>query len=294
MLSERRKILTMLQEGKISVDEAEELLDALEKAPEEFDESDRPKVKIVGKSPEIVEMLKLMDRIAPTDATVLVQGESGTGKAIVARYIHNHPKSPRRDSPFAGVSCGAIPEALLESDIFGHEKGAFTGAYKNKKGKLEMADRGTLFLDEIGETPLSIQVKLLKFLEVGEFLRVAGSHVIHADVRIIAATHVDLSKAVENGKFRADLYYRLNVASIKTPALREHKEDIPLLAEYFLEKLVAQSNKAIEGISPEAMEVLENYHWPGNVRELWNVIQRAGLMCTGSLIQPEDFDMISC
>jgi len=293
MLSERRKILTMLKEGKLSVDEAEELLDALEKAPEQFDESDRPKVEIVGKSPKIVEMLKLMDQIAPTNTNVLIQGESGTGKELVARYIHYHPKSPGRNSPFVPIHCGAIPETLLESEIFGHERGAFTGAYKDKAGKLEMADGGTLFLDEIGDIPPLIQVKLLRFFEGGVLSRVGGSHSIDADVRIIAATARDLSEAVENGKFRSDLYYRLNVASIKTPPLRDCREDIPLLAEYFLEKFVAQSNKVIEGISPEAMEKLVNYPWPGNVRELWNVIERAGTMCKGNLIQPEDFDTIS-
>lgn len=287
MLSERRKILTMLKEGKISVDEAEELLDALEKAPEEFDESDRQTVGIVGESPKMVEMFKLMEQIAPTNTNVLIQGETGTGKELVARYIHYHPKNPRRNSPFVFVNC-ATPETLFESEIFGHERGAFTGAYKTKAGKLEMANGGTLFLDEISEIPLPIQAKLLRCLEIGEFERVGGAGIIHADVRIIAATNRDLSEAIENGRFRADLYSRLSVATIKTPALRERKEDIPLLAEYFLEKFATESNKAIEGISPEAMKILEDYHWPGNVRHLRDLIQHAGTMCKGNLIQPED------
>lgn len=292
MLSERRKILTMLKESKISVDEAEGLLDALEKAPEQFDGSDRPTIEIVGESPKLVEMFELMDQIAPTNATVLVQGETGTGKELVARYIHD--KSPRRDSPFVGVNCGAMPETLFVSEIFGHEQGAFTGAHKRKVGRLEMAHGGTLFLDEVGEIPLLIQAQLLKFLEGGDFTRVGGIERLHTDVRIIAATNRDLSEiSIKTGRFREDLYYRLNVASIRTPALRERKEDIPLLAKYFLEKHAAQSNKAIEGISPEAMKKLEDYHWPGNVRELSNVIGRAGVMCKGDLIQPEDFDTIS-
>jgi len=286
MLSERRKILTMLKEDKISVDEAEELLDALEKAPEQFDEFDRPTVEIVGESPKIVEMFNVMDQIAPTSSAVLVQGETGTGKELVARYIHE--KSPRRDSPFVAVHCGSMPENLLEAEIFGYMKGAFTGAYKDKKGKLEMANGGTLFLDEIWEISPSIQVKLLRFLEKGDFERIGGVSIKHADVRLIVATAEDLSEAVKNGKFRSDLYLHISTVPIRTPALRERREDIPLLVEYFLGKFITESNKVIEGVSPEAMQALMEYDWPGNVRELCNIIRRAGTMCKGDSIQPED------
>jgi len=224
--------------------------------------------------------------IVGTKATVLVQGESGTGKEIVARAIHY--QSDRGSKPFVVINCAAIPSNLLESELFGHEKGAFTGAIKTKKGRLELADQGTLFLDEIGEMPKELQVKILRVLEEQKFQRVGGTEDVEVDNRIIAATNKDLKQAVEAGGFRDDLFYRLNVITISIPPLRERKEDIPLLVDYFLEKHRKLFKSRAAGVSDEALKLLAEYPWPGNVRELENTLVRAMILCGSDLIQPGD------
>src|ERR1700678_712024 len=228
---------------------------------------------IVARSAKMQETLATVERVAPTNATVLLGGESGVGKDLIARAIHE--KSRRATGPFVKINSTAIPENLLESELFGYEKGAFTGAAASKPGKFELADKGTLFLDEIGDVPPATQVKLLRVLQEREFERLGGTKTLKVDVRLIAATNRDLREALEDGTFREDLYYRLNVVAIDIPPLREHKEDIPGLAEHFLARFAGDSGKPVEGISPEAMKVLVNYHWPGNVRELQNIIERA-------------------
>jgi DNA-binding NtrC family response regulator len=231
---------------------------------------------LVGKSPAMARVYQLIEKVAQTDATVLIQGESGTGKELVAFTIHQ--RSPRKEKPFVTVDCGAIPQELAESELFGHEKGSFTGATQKKEGKFEQAQGGTLFLDEIGNLPLSGQAKLLRALEQKQITRVGGASVIPVNVRIIAATNVVLSQAAQEGKFREDLFYRLNVFTLELPSLRERKEDIPLLTENFLNRFAHQQKKNVRGIAPEAMELLISYHWPGNVRELRNVLERATIL----------------
>lgn len=226
----------------------------------------------IGKSGRVVDVLALASKAAGSSATVLIRGESGTGKEVIAEGIHY--ASERRRGPFIRVNCGAIPGTLLESELFGHEKGAFTGAVRRKLGKFELAAKGTIFLDEIGEMDKNMQVKLLRVLQQKEFDRVGGEETVHVDVRIIAATNRNLEQMVKDGTFRDDLYYRLNVIPICLPPLRERVDDIPLLAEHFIEKVSAQSGKSVRNISSEAMEVLMAYKWPGNVRELENVIER--------------------
>jgi Nif-specific regulatory protein len=221
-------------------------------------------------------------QVARTNTTVLIRGESGTGKELIARAIHYN--SLRADQPFIKVSCAALPESLIEAELFGYEKGAFTGAYTRKKGRFELADRGTLFLDEVGDLPLSVQVKLLRVLQEREFERLGGTETIKVDVRLIAATNRDLEQAMREGTFREDLYYRLNVFTIFLPPLRERKSDIPLLADHFLEKYARLHGKDIRRISTPAIDMLMSYHWPGNVRELENCIERAVLVCEGSVI----------
>ncbi|MGQ9532166.1 MAG: sigma-54-dependent transcriptional regulator [Desulfotomaculales bacterium] len=239
--------------------------------------------RMVGESPAMQEVRRLIARVAGTDATVLITGESGTGKEVAALAIHQN--SPRAKGPFIVVNCAALPEPLLESELFGHEKGAFTGAVARKQGRFELADGGTIFLDEIGEMPPAMQVKLLRVLQEKSFERVGGTETIKVDVRVIAATNRDLKAAIQEGKFREDLYYRLNVVPIRMPALRERKEDIPLLVEYFLQKF--RPRYQAHTISPAAMELLRRYHWPGNIRELQNVIERAMIICQGEEILPE-------
>jgi DNA-binding NtrC family response regulator len=239
---------------------------------------------LIGTSPGISRVYQLIHKVARTDTTVLIQGESGTGKELVAYTIHHH--SSRRDKSFVTVDCGAIPGDLVESELFGHEKGAFTGASQRKIGKFELARGGTLFLDEIGNLPLSGQAKLLRVLEQKQITRVGGTSTIPVDVRIIAATNLLLRQAVREGKFREDLFYRLNVFTLELPPLRERKEDIPLLAENFLHRFAQQQKKRLRGISPEAMEVLLDYSWPGNVRELRNVLERAVILAEDQ-ITPE-------
>jgi transcriptional regulator with PAS, ATPase and Fis domain len=224
-------------------------------------------------------VFEMIRTVADTSATVLVTGETGTGKELVARAIHAN--SSRRYSPFVAVSCGALPDTLLESELFGYEKGAFTGAERTKKGRFELADGGTLFLDEIGEISLKTQVKLLRVLQERSFQRLGGTESINVDVRVITATNRDLNKAVEQGIFRSDLYYRLNVVNIHLPPLRERKEDIPMLAEHFMEKFNIEFNKKFDRLEKKALELLMDYHWPGNVRELENVIERAAVLDQG-------------
>jgi Nif-specific regulatory protein len=241
---------------------------------------------MIGESQRIREVYQFIKRVAPTTATVLVLGESGTGKELAARAIHQN--SPRASQPFIAVNCAALTETLLESELFGHEKGAFTGAIAQKKGKLEAAEGGTLFLDEVGEMSTLLQAKLLRVLQEREFERVGGTRTIKADIRLIAATNRDLEEAIAAGQFRQDLYYRLNVVSLVLPPLRERREDIPLLASYFAEKYAQRCNRRVLGISTEARKRLTAYDWPGNVRELENAIERAVVLGSTPHLLPED------
>jgi DNA-binding NtrC family response regulator len=241
---------------------------------------------IVARSDKMQAVLALVERVAPTNATVLIGGESGVGKDLIARAIHEH--SQRASGPFVKINSTAIPETLLESELFGYEKGAFTGATSNKPGKFELADKGTLFLDEIGDVPAAIQVKLLRVLQDREFERLGSTRTHKVDVRMVAATNRDLRAALEEGTFREDLYYRLNVVAIDIPPLREHKEDIPALAEFFLEKSARESGKAVRGITSQAMKLLMDFHWPGNVRELQNVLERAVTLSSGAILDVGD------
>ena len=228
---------------------------------------------IIGRSEAIIEVFKLIETVARTNSTILLTGESGTGKGLVAQAIHFH--SLRRDRPMVSLNCGALPETLLESELFGHMRGSFTGADANKKGLLEVAERGTVFLDEIGEMSAVMQVKLLRVLQERRFRRVGGLEELQADIRVIAATNQDLGKLVADGRFREDLFYRINVIPIALPPLRERREDIPLLAEHFLAKYAEPMGKTVTGISRAALQALGQYDWPGNIRELENVIERA-------------------
>ncbi len=238
---------------------------------------------LIGKSRRMLEVYDLIKTVAESEATVLIQGESGTGKEVVASALHFN--SHRKEGPLVKVSCAALPESLLESEMFGHEKGAFTGAGQRKPGRFEVADRGTLFLDEVGEIPPAVQVKLLRVLQERQFERLGSTKTLSVDVRIISATQEAPERLMEKGKLREDLFYRLNVIRVNLPPLRERKEDIPLLAFHFLDKLGKKSKKDVRSISPEALEVLEGHHWPGNVRELENVIERAFTFCQGQEIQ---------
>jgi len=244
---------------------------------------------VVARSAKMQEVLATVERVAPTNSTVLLGGESGVGKDLIARAIHE--KSRRASGPFLKINSTAIPENLLESELFGYEKGAFTGAAASKPGKFELADKGTLFLDEIGDVPPAIQVKLLRVLQEREFERLGGTRTIKVDVRLIAATNRDLRAALEEGTFREDLYYRLNVVPIDIAPLRERKEDIPDLVNLFISRFSEDSRKPVEGITPEAMQVLVDYHWPGNVRELQNVIERASALAKGSILEVADIHL---
>jgi len=244
---------------------------------------------IVAQSEKMQAVLALVERVAPSNVTVLVGGESGVGKDLVARAIHEH--SQRARGPFIKINSTAIPETLLESELFGYEKGAFSGAATSKPGKFELADRGTLFLDEIGDVPAAIQVKLLRVLQEKEFERLGGTKTIKVDVRLIAATNRDLRAALEEGTFREDLYYRLNVVPIDIPPLRQHKEDIPALVKFFLEKFSKDAGVPAKTISPAAMKMLVDFQWPGNVRELENVIQRAVTLSEGDMIDVADIHL---
>ncbi len=244
--------------------------------------------KIIGQSPRMLEVYDLLAKVAPTKTNILITGESGTGKELVAKAIHYN--SPRKEKPFVTLNCGAIPETLIESELFGHMKGAFTDAVTTKKGLFEVADEGTLFLDEISELPLMMQVKLLRVLQEKEFKRVGGTEDIRVDVRIISATNKDLEEAVREKRFREDLFYRLNVIQIKLPPLRERREDIPLLAHHFLKKYSGELGKEITRISPDGLRLLMDYDYPGNVRELQNIIERAVALETGSELTKENLN----
>lgn len=242
--------------------------------------------EIVGNSPALREVFEILPEVSASDATVLIEGESGTGKELVARAIHQN--SPRRHHPFVTVFCSSLAESVLESELFGHRRGAFTGANETRVGLFETANHGTLFLDEIGELGPQIQVKLLRFLQNGEFRRVGETQVRHSDVRIVAATNRVLAEEVRAGHFREDLYYRLNVIHISLPPLRERKEDIPVLADHFLRKFARRSPKKILGFTPEAYRALRDYSWPGNIRELENAVERAIVLAKSEYITPED------
>jgi formate hydrogenlyase transcriptional activator len=237
---------------------------------------------LIGSSAQFRASLNNVDMVAPVDSAVLIQGETGTGKEVIARAIHE--ASPRRNNRFVALNCAAIPSALLESELFGHEKGAFTGAVAQTIGRFQAADRGTLFLDEIGDLPLELQPKLLRALQEKQFERLGGGHTLQVDVRVIAATNQDLGRMVQERKFRADLYYRLNVFPMTVPPLRERAEDIPLLAQHFVQKFAQQQGKQIETIPDEVMTALECHHWPGNIRELQNIIERGVIMTTGPVL----------
>jgi formate hydrogenlyase transcriptional activator len=238
--------------------------------------------EIVGGSPALQEVLRQLEIVAPTDATVLIQGETGTGKELIARAIHG--LGSRRDRPFIKLNCAAIPSNLLESELFGHERGAFTGAVTRKPGRFELADKGTLFLDEVGDIPLELQPKLLRVLQEKEFERLGATRTQRVDVRIVAATNRDLSEMMAVRQFREDLYYRLNVFPLSLPPLRERREDIPMLVRHFVDKYARRMDRAIDRISSRAMEALSSYLWPGNVRELQNVVERAVVLCAGDTL----------
>ncbi|MEW6264842.1 MAG: sigma-54 dependent transcriptional regulator [Thermodesulfobacteriota bacterium] len=257
---------------------------SLKQKLEEFQNRDRP--LMVGSSPAFQRVMKLLEQVAPADSNVLITGETGTGKELAARTIHS--LSHRRDQRFVAFNCGAFTEELLANELFGHEKEAYTGAVSKKTGLLEAADRGTIFLDEIGDMPLNMQVKLLRVIEEKEIIRVGGTTPIPLDVRFLAATARSLRRDCEEGRFRTDLYYRLNVMEVRMPSLSERTEDIPLLVHNFLARKNRQTGKQISGLAPEAMDVLLNYSWPGNVRELENVIERAVILATGDQIQVKD------
>ncbi|WP_198145904.1 sigma-54 interaction domain-containing protein [Desulfonatronovibrio magnus] len=244
------------------------------------------KTGIIGESDVLEDVFKVLNKVAPTDTTVLVTGESGTGKELLVRALHKN--SPRNSKPFVPINCGAIPKELLESELFGHEKGAFTHAIRSRPGRFELADGGTVFLDEIGEMDLSLQVKILRFLQEKEFERVGGSRSLKVDVRVIAATNRDLEKEVELGNFREDLFYRLNVIPMILPPLRTRGKDVLLLADFFLNRFCEKSGCPKLKISSQAREMLMNYSWPGNVRELENFMERMTILCDGSQITPED------
>jgi two-component system NtrC family response regulator/two-component system response regulator HydG len=242
---------------------------------------------LVGESPEMLSVFKTIRQVAPSSASVLLLGESGTGKELFAQALHQH--SPRRNRPFVKVACAALPETLLESELFGHEKGSFTGAVYTRAGRFEAADGGTLFLDEIGDITPTVQVKLLRFLEEREFERVGGNKTFKVDVRIVAATHRDLKRKLDEGSFREDLYYRLNVIEIHIPPLRERPGDIPLLAHHFLRKYADANGKDLKGVSDEVLALLLSHEWPGNVRELENAMERAVVLSDGPTLAPVHF-----
>ena len=246
----------------------------------------RTRQSIIGVSPAMNRTMEMVNQAAPSAATVLIHGESGTGKELIARAIHQN--SPRFNKAFIAFNCAAFPETLIESELFGHEKGAFTGAVGRKEGRFELANMGTLFLDEVGEMTLPVQVKLLRVLQEGEFERLGGVHTLRVDVRLVVATNKNLLEEVRAGRFREDLYYRMNVINIEIPPLRERKEDIPLLVQHFLRVFSEKNNRPLLTLSRDAMEVLGECGWPGNVRELENTVERAVVMTKGETIKPED------
>lgn len=244
---------------------------------------------IIGRSRVMVELLETVALVAPTEATVLITGESGTGKELIASAIHLN--SPRRENPFIQLNCAAITETLLESELFGHEKGAFTGADRRREGRFRLAHSGSIFLDEVSEMSVAMQAKLLRVLQEKEIQRVGGEEVLRVDVRVMAATNRDLKAEIKGGRFREDLYYRLNVVTLAVPALRERREDIPLLAQHFLNTFAEKNRKQIKGFTPQAMDRLVRYDWPGNVRELMNAVERGVILCRGDYVSEMDFPL---
>jgi len=278
---------TELRQAHERIMEQQRLLQKENKALKTLVNQDRPGMEIIGKSPAIKSLLQMVDKIAPTTATVLIQGESGTGKELIARRLHQ--VSDRANAPYVTVNCGALQESLLESELFGHEKGSFTGAVNQKMGLAETADGGTLFLDEIGEMSLTIQAKLLRFLQEGEFYRIGGKKPIRVNVRVISATNRDLEKEVREGRFREDLFYRLNTITLRMPPLRKRIEDIPILVDFFMKSSrFGGPNQRIEKVDPRVYEVLSNYEWPGNIRELQNTIERLKILADHNEIRLED------
>ncbi|MDN3553459.1 sigma 54-interacting transcriptional regulator [Halomonas almeriensis] len=249
-------------------------------------QDDVSEYEMVGTTPVMWDLFKTIRKVAAVDASVCIHGESGTGKELTAQAIHE--RSHRLSGPFQAINCGALPDNLIQSELFGHEKGSFTGAAQRKIGRIEAADGGTLFLDEIGDLPLDLQVNLLRFLETRRIQRIGSLNEIDVDVRVVAATHVDLAKAVDEGRFREDLYHRLNVLQVVVPALREHPEDIEIMARFFFKRFAGEKPATLRGFSRESMATMRQYPWPGNVRELINRIRRAMVMCEGRLIQPDD------
>ena len=246
--------------------------------------------RIVGRSPAMLRLLDTVAQVAPSEATVLISGESGTGKEVIAGALHVN--SARREGPFVSLNCAAITESLMESELFGHEKGAFTGAERRREGRFQQADGGTLFLDEVSEMPLSMQAKLLRVLQEREVTRVGGDRLLRVDVRVVAATNTHLPDRIAAGRFREDLYYRLNVVALRLPPLRERREDIPLLAQHFLEMFAAKNRTPVKGFSPQAMDRLIRSEWPGNVRELMNAVERAVVLARADYLSAEDFPAI--
>lgn len=263
--------------------DSERLLETIKRALSKLDQID---VEILSASPKMEAVKKMILKVARSNSTVLIRGESGTGKELIARAIHN--QSPRSSEMFQAVNCAAINENLLESELFGHEKGSFTGAHAEKKGLFEVADQGTLFLDEIAELDVGIQAKLLRALQERKIRRVGGTHEIAVDVRVVAATNRDLRAMVSDGRFRDDLYYRINVLSVDVPPLRERREDIPVLVDHFLTKHTRNTSRLVKGFKPETRRMMNDYGWPGNVRQLESAIERAILLCEGDMIIPDD------
>lgn len=261
----------------------------LSRTPLEFDDNYYAKFGMVGKSPHMIELFSKIDKVAKEKLSILILGETGTGKELIARAIHAN--SPRAHKPFIAVNCGTLPEHLVQTELFGHEKGAFTGAHKSKIGRIESAHRGTLFLDEIGDLPLNQQVNLLRFLEEKTIIRVGGEKHVPVDVRVIAATNVDLKAAINEREFREDLFYRLSELQLKTPPLRERNGDVETLAQFFFNKFISDSRKRIKGFSLGALYAINTYDWPGNVRELANSIRKAIIMSDNRLISPDDLDL---
>ena len=301
-----RSAVQALQEGAedyltkpIDVEELEHLLDRLRKKKallaetrvlrERLDDKYRFE-NIIGRSSEMLEVFRLVEKVAPTQASILIGGDSGTGKELIAQAIHQ--RSPRRDAPFVKVSCAALPETLLESELFGHERGSFTGAVARRAGRFELAAGGTIFLDEIGDVQPGMQVKLLRFLQERQFERVGGNRTLTVDVRVIAATHRDLPALIREGKFREDLYYRLNVIEIVLPPLRTRTQDIPLLVDFFVQKFAAANGKEIAGLNEETLAALMAYSWPGNVRELEHAIERAIILARDRTLDMSLFPVI--
>jgi two-component system NtrC family response regulator/two-component system response regulator HydG len=283
----------------ISVEELEHLLDRILKRGrlmaetrilrERVDDAYRFE-NIIGRSAEMLEVFRLVEQVAPSQASILITGESGTGKELVAQALHQ--RSPRRDAPFVKVSCAALPETLLESELFGHERGAFTGALSRRAGRFEIAAGGTIFLDEIGDVPPGMQVKLLRFLQERQFERLGGNQTLTVDVRVIAATHRDLKQLVAEGKFRDDLFYRLNVIEIALPRLKQRAQDIPLLAEFFVRKFAARNQKEVRGVTDAALAGLVAYEWPGNVREMEHAIERAVILSRSDMLDADLFPQL--